>query len=370
MVLRDIHTIFESWAPRELAWERDSTGLQVGSMRRNVRKILTALDVTDEVVEEARRKNVDLIISHHPLLFHPVRSVNTDERVGRIVERLAARGIALYAAHTNLDFTREGVSSALAERLGIQNLDVLRKDQRIDKKIVVFVPLEYAEKVVSAMAGAGAGRIGNYERCSFRVEGTGAFTPSRGARPFTGKPGRERLVDEVRLEMALPAWSVERVIAAMRSAHPYEEVAYDLYDLSNASNWYGAGVIGELKREMTLGKFLGRVRQTLNAAGIRYTGDPKRSIRRVAACGGSGSDLLPVAISRGADVFLTADVTYHTFQECDGRIALIDAGHFETEQPIVPRIIARLKAHPMVRKNKVQVLPSTSTRNFISYKWS
>ena len=170
--------------------------------------------------------------------------------------------------------------------------------------------------------------------------------------------------------MVLPSWSVERVTAAMRSAHPYEEVAYDLYDLSNTSERYGAGVIGELKREMTLGKFLGRVRQALDADGVRYAGDPKQTIKRVAACGGSGSKLLPVAISRGADAFLTADVTYHTFQECDGRIALIDAGHFETEQPILPSIVERLKAHPMVRKNKVQVLPSTSSRNFIRYTWS
>jgi len=343
MVVRDVHEILESWAPGEIAWERDNIGLQVGSMSRRVRKILVALDVTDEVVREAREKDIDLIISHHPLLFHPVRNVTLDDRVGRLVHRLAQSGIALYSAHTNLDFTRGGVSFALAGRLGLHDPDFLQKDQSVLKKIVVFVPADHADAVAAAMASAGAGKIGNYESCSFRVDGTGFFKPMAGAKPFIGATGRLEKVREVRLEMILPRWKLHDVVRGMRSAHPYEEIAYDAYDVSNISDSYGSGVIGELRKAMPLSKFLAHVERTLHVPGVRFAGRVRNRIKRVAACGGSGSNYLPAAIQRGADAFVTSDVPYHVFQECDDRISLIDAGHYETEQPIVAHVVEYLK---------------------------
>src|SRR5258706_10164 len=206
MIVRDVHDILESWAPKEIAWDRDNVGLQVGSMKRRVRKIWVALDATDEVLLEARAKKIDLVITHHPLLFHPVRSVTPEERVGRLVHFLAQNGIALYSAHTNLDFTRGGVNFALARRLGLHDLEFLRKDQSGLKKIVTFVPKVHVEAVASAMALAGAGTIGDYDECSFREEGTGTFKARTGAKPFVGGVGRLEKVDEGRVGMVLPRW--------------------------------------------------------------------------------------------------------------------------------------------------------------------
>lgn len=368
MRLRDIHAIFESWAPPAIAWERDNVGLQVGSMNRPVRRILATLDVTDSVVEESKRRACDLIVSHHPLLFHPLKSVDGEERVGRMVERLARHRISVYAAHTNLDFTDSGVSFALAERLKLRSLSVLEQKAGTEKKIVVFVPREHAAAVLKAMTSAGAGSIGNYEGCSFSVEGTGTFTPLHGASPFIGRVGTPERVDEVRLETIVPAWKIAHVVEAIRSAHPYEEVAYDVYERSNASTRYGAGIIGELPGTRSLGTFLGSVRRSLGSRSLRYCGDLRRPVRRVAVCGGQGSSVLPSAIRQRADVLVTADVGYHTFQECDGRIALIDAGHFETEQPIVGTIVRHLKSNPAIRDGGVQVFASRSMRNFVHYR--
>jgi dinuclear metal center YbgI/SA1388 family protein len=367
MILRDVHSIFENWAPRGIAWERDNVGLQVGSMNQRVQRILVSLDVTDEIVAEARRIRADLIISHHPLLFHPAKVVDTDERVGRILAQLLRRKIALYAAHTNLDFTRDGVSFTLAERLGLQGVNFLHKDQRVQQKIIVYVPAEYVEHVTAAMAAAGAGRIGNYELCSFRINGLGTFKALKNAKPFIGKAIRQETVQEVRLEMVLPRWKLSDVVRAMRSAHPYEEAAYDVYDVASPTNEYGAGAIGTLKRSVSINKFLGYVARTLHVSALRYSSARKRTVKHVAVCGGSGSSLLDSAIKQGADAFVTADVTYHTFQECDRRILLVDAGHFETEQPVVPRIVEYLRTRCKIMKMNVDIFPSRQMPNFVQY---
>ena len=367
MTVRDIQHILESWAPKEIAWERDNVGLLIGTPNHRVRNILVSLDVTDEIVDEARAKRIDLIISHHPLLFHSLKTIRGDDRVGRIVTALIHYGIALYAAHTNLDFTQSGVSFTLAERLKLQHIDFLQKNQSVYQKIVVFVPADHADTVMASMAQAGAGVIGKYERCSFRTEGVGTFKAADDSKPFIGKAGQFETVPEIRLEMILPQWKMNDVLTAMRSSHPYEEVAYDVYGLSNESNSYGAGAIGDLEKEINLKTFLGRVRTLLNTGTVRYTGKHQRRIKRVAVCGGSGSDLLRTAIQQGADAFITADVSYHTFQEADGRIALVDAGHFETEQPIVQKIVQYLHNHCASVKEKIYVVASTRARNPVQY---
>jgi dinuclear metal center YbgI/SA1388 family protein len=370
MIVRDVHDVLESWAPKEIAWDRDNVGLQVGSMKRRVRRILVALDVTDEVLLEARSKKIDLVITHHPLLFHPVRSLTPEDRVGRLVHMLARSGIALYSAHTNLDFAQDGVSFALARRLGLHGLEFLRKDQSVLMKIVTFVPKAHLEAVASAMAGAGAGTIGDYDDCSFRAEGTGTFKARTGAKPFTGGVNRLEKVDEVRLEMVLPRWRAEEVVRALRAAHPYEEVAYDLYHLANKGESYGAGAIGTLRRTMPLPAFLRHVERSLRVACVRYSGRPRQTVRRVAVCGGSGSDLLAAAIQRGADAFVTSDCSYHLFQECDNRLALVDAGHYETEQPVVARIVEHLQQHLGGPRKGVKVYPSSRMKNFVQYHMS
>jgi dinuclear metal center YbgI/SA1388 family protein len=343
MTIADIERFFEEWTPRWTAWERDNVGLQVGDRSKPVRKILVALDVSDEVIAEALAKRVDLVVSHHPLLFRPPSSITTSDTVGKRVLSLAENRVALYSAHTNLDFARDGVSFSLAKALGLTNVRFLSplKDSLV--KLAVFVPEEHVQRVADSMAEAGGGIIGNYSSCSFRIKGTGTFRGTEGAKPFLGKAQQLETVNEVRLEMVLPRAKLQAVTAAMKAVHPYEEVAYDIYRLENRNPNFGMGAIGELSKRVSLGSFLSKMKKLLNAEAVRYAGNLRQNVRRVAVCGGSGSDLLDEAMAAGADVFVTADVRYHTFQDAKGRIALVDAGHWETEHVVLPSIEGRLR---------------------------
>lgn len=367
MRLQDLTSIIEKWAPREIAWEKDNVGLQIGDSHKNVRRILVALEISAEVIAEAKRKRVDLIVTHHPLLFHPLTSVSASDGVGKLTHELIRRNIAVYSAHTNLDLTRGGVSFALAERLGLRNVDFLHRTSGGLRKISVFVPPDHVEAVAKAMSEAGAGVIGDYEMCSFRIDGTGTFRARRGAKPFVGKVGNYEKVKEVRLEMIAPRWRVDEVVTRMIEAHPYEEVAYDVYPLENQPAEIGQGVVGELDKVVRLRSFLALVRKSLSSQHLRYTGDPNLRIKRVAACGGGGTFLLNAAIGAGADAFVTADVKYHTFQEATGRIALIDAGHYETEHPIVEVLAKRLREGIARKGNRVQVIVTKAVTNPVRY---
>jgi len=365
--VRHVAEILESWAPKAAAWERDNIGLLAGSATANVKKILVALDCTQEVVAEATRTKADLLITHHPLIFRPVSSVTDRDRVGALLTSLIRAKISLYAAHTNLDFTRTGVSYVLAQLLGIKEPQVLHPSENLYKKIAVFVPEDYLGRVMEAMSAAGAGRIGNYDSCSYLVIGTGTFRPLADAKPFIGSKDRLERVVEVRLEMIALSWKVRNVLEAMRSVHPYESVAYDVYPLENTADDFGAGAIGDLEQPVTLNAFLATVKQRLKAKAIRYSGKTSGTIRRVAVCGGSGSDLLPVAIHNGADALVTADVKYHAFQDAEQDIVLIDAGHYETEVPVVSRVAEYLTREFKKRGEPVQVRAARSSRNPVHY---
>jgi len=344
MTVADVEHIMEEWAPRWVAWERDNVGLQIGERDRTVRTILVCLDVTEEVVSEAIRLRADLIISHHPLLFRPPKSITSGDRVGSLVLRLARHKIALYSAHTNLDVTEDGVSFALARALGLQNIRFLSPLRGLLAKIAVFVPEEYASTVMEAMAKAGAGIIGNYSHCSFSATGRGTFKGSPETNPFQGRAGTLESAREARLEMILPRAKAPAVIRALQNSHPYEEAAYDLYPLDNESRNFGMGAVGELPSRLSLGRLLKLAKKNLNAESVRCNGSAGTAIRRVAVCGGSGSELLEEAVSVKADAFVTADVRYHTFHDADSRIVLIDAGHWETEHVVLPVIAKRLRS--------------------------
>ncbi len=355
MTVGDIRQSIEEWAPRAIAFERDNTGLQCGDPAAVVRGVLVALDPTEEIAREAKRRNANLVVTHHPLLFHPARSVTPADEAGRELRLLQRSDIALVSAHTNLDFSRGGTSFALAGRLGLEEITFLHQPYRVTKKIVTFAPLRDAERIAAAMAEAGAGVIGNYDHCSFSVEGTGSFRGNDASSPAVGRKGSLEQVREVRLEMVVPSWKVDPVVSALRAAHPYEEVAYDVYPTETPSTDWGMGVIGSLRRTVRLERFLQTVKRSLGTRGLRFTGRPGTPVRRVAACGGSGADLLPEAISRGADVFVTADVKYHSFRDAGGSIALVDAGHFETEFPVVEAIVARLSTVIRARGERIPV---------------
>jgi len=336
--------IFEDWSPRWTAWEKDNPGLQVGDRRREVTNVLIALDVTREIVDEAVAQKSQLIVSHHPLLFRPLRSVTADDDAGNLVLLLAKHNIALYSAHTNLDAAPGGVSFTLAETLGLRNVRFLAPLEQRLAKVVTFVPESAVDAVRSAMAHAGAGTIGEYSACAFEMKGEGRFRASENSHPVAGKRGEESRVPEVRLEMLVPRARISAVAAAMKSAHPYEEAAYDVYETGNPDPNHGMGAIGELPSAVSLGVFLKRVKRELGCGALRYTGGLKRQVRTVAVCGGAGSDLLPDALRERADVFITADVRYHAFHTAGSAIALVDAGHWETEQVVLKQIAGRIRA--------------------------
>ena len=367
MRVQDIQELIEAWAPRETAWEGDNVGLQVGSGDQKVHRILVALEITPQILSEAKRKKVDLIITHHPLLFHPLGSVTDATDSGRLVQEIVRNGISIYSAHTNLDSVRNGVSFVLAERLGLSDIDFLQRNSSGMKKIVVFVPPDHLEAVAEAMSSAGAGVIGDYDKCSFRMSGTGTFQPRAGASPFVGTVGTSQNVPEVRLEMLVPLWRLQDVIHGMIEAHPYEEVAYDVYPLENQSGDSGSGAVGNLTRAISLRRFLSRIKSSLGVRSLSFSGTLTSEVRRVAVCGGAGGTLLAAAIREGAEVFVTADVKYHTFQDARDKIAVVDAGHYETERPVLEAVVNRLRKAIKEKGEKVEVAPTSVVTSPVFY---
>ena len=289
--------LIEDWAPKPIAWEKDNVGLQVGSLRGEVKNILLCLDVNEKVVQEAIKKKCNLIISHHPLLFKPLKKIDTQkDKTSRIIEKLIKKDITLYSAHTNLDFTKDGVSFQLAKKLKLTNQKFLVNLASNQSKLVVFVPLTHADKVAEAIHSAGAGIIGEYSNCSFRTLGIGTFKGSDKSNPSIGTKENIEKVNEVRLEILVNTYELNNVIAEMKKAHPYEEVAFDVYPLAIENINYGAGVIGELQKALSEKEFLNHISKSLKVKNFRSTKGAKSKIKKVAVCGGSGSDLLDSAI--------------------------------------------------------------------------
>lgn len=336
----------ERLAPKYLAEKWDNVGLLIGSPAQKINKILVTLDVTQAVVDQAIKDGVDLIITHHPILFTPMKTIRRDLPHGKIVADLLTANIGVYAAHTNLDSATGGVNDLLAEKLKLQDAKPLTVSysEKI-YKLVVFVPETHEDVVSHALWEAGAGHIGNYSHCAFSSQGVGSFLPLDGAEPFIGKKGELERVAEKRLETIVPERISKRVIRAMIKAHPYEEVAYDLHELLNGGNELGLGRIGKLANSLPLHEFILQVKEVLGIDYVTVSGDGEKIIKKVAVCGGSGASLIHKAAFAGADVLVTGDVKYHEGQDAlAAGVALIDAGHFATEQPIVSCVAEYLVA--------------------------
>ena len=332
MKLKEITDILEEWAPKEIAWERDNVGLQVGSTDISAKNILLSLDLTDQVIDEALSKNCNLIITHHPLLFSPLKKIDIrNDRIAALSARLIKNDITLYSAHTNLDFTKGGVSFRLAEKLGLQKIDFLHNIKANQYKFTVFIPEENAEKIAEVIFNAGGGIIGNYNKCSFTSKGKGTFLGSGITKPAKGKPEEFVSVHEVKLEILTDKWKIGKILKSLSQIHPYEEIAYDLIPLYNPNVNYGYGAIGELEKSKSPEEFLDYISLKLGIKSFRYSEPPAKKIKIVSVCGGAGTDHLRDALSKKCDAFITGDLKYHTFQEAEGKILLIDAGHYETE---------------------------------------
>ncbi|TYO98506.1 dinuclear metal center YbgI/SA1388 family protein [Geothermobacter ehrlichii] len=348
------------YAP-QLAEDWDNVGLQVGDGAAEVRRVLVSLDIDSRVVARARAEDAQAVIAHHPLLFKPLKRIAPTDEVGRTVYAAIQAGIALVSVHTNLDRARDGLNDWLADRIGLCRSSVLLSegDEGL-YKLVVYVPEGHQEKVADALFASGAGHVGGYDCCSFRVRGQGSFRPGAGTRPFIGRTGELETVDEWRLEVILPREKADKAIRQMLKAHPYEEVAYDLLPLKNLRTDIGLGRIGELAEPVSLADFARQLKDCLQLDHLRLVGDPARKVARVAVCGGSGAFLLHQAHRQGADVLVTGDVKYHEAREAEQLgIALIDAGHFGTEKIAVEGLAAALCAAAEEKKWPIEFLALT-----------
>ncbi|MDQ0218281.1 Nif3-like dinuclear metal center hexameric protein [Peribacillus cavernae] len=325
----EIISLLESFSPKSYAMDGDPVGLQIGRLNKSVSKVMIALDVLEEVVDEAIEKGVQLIIAHHPLIYRPLKKIATDVPGGRIIEKLIKHDIAVYAAHTNLDVARNGVNDFLAEALELQDTEVLIPTyQPTYKKLVVYVPGDSEQLVRQALGNAGAGHIGNYSHCSFSSEGVGRFLPGENSNPAIGTQGRLESVEEVRIETIFPEEIEKKLLAAMIKAHPYEEPAYDIYRLENKPEPLGLGRIGTLKQEMTLDQFAGHVKDALDVKAVRAVGNLNSRIKKVAVLGGDGNKYFTEAKFKGADVYVTGDMYYHTAHDAMMMgLNIVDPGH-------------------------------------------
>ncbi|HEV7202964.1 MAG TPA: Nif3-like dinuclear metal center hexameric protein [Jatrophihabitans sp.] len=348
--LGDVRSALEGWFDPRWAESWDAVGLVCGDPDEPVRRIVLAVDAVPATVDEAIDAGAQLLVTHHPLLLSGVHGVPADDPKGALVHRMIRAGVAHYVAHTNADVASPGVSDALAERLGLRDLRPLEPlpDDALDK-IVVYVPSDGAAALIDALAAAGAGQVGDYDRCAWTVEGAGTFRPLEGASPAIGTVGAIEQVAEARVEMVVPRRARAGVVAAMRAAHPYEEPAFDVYEQARLPGSRGTGRVGELPEPMTLARFVEHAAAALPPTvwGVRAAGDPHRIVRTVAVCGGSGGSLAEDARRAGADVFLTADLKHHPAVEAvterggDG-MALVDAAHWATEAPWLDAVAAAL----------------------------
>jgi dinuclear metal center YbgI/SA1388 family protein len=367
MIVEELKKYLESWAPSGIAWDKDNVGLQVGSSKSEINNILLCLEVNSRVVDDAIKRRCNLIISHHPLIFSPIKSITNSDKISELIKKLIKNDINLFSAHTNLDFTKDGVSFQLAKRLKLKNIRFLKHLSSNQFKVAVFVPENFVEKVASAMHEAGGGQIGDYSNCSFRIEGIGTFKGSDSTNPFIGIKGNLEYAKEVRLEMVVNSFHLPKVIKAMIENHPYEEVAYDVYQLQNDNVNYGMGAIGELENSMTKDDFLNYVSECLKIKNFRYTNGSSKKIKTVAVCGGSGSDLASIALKKDADAFITSDIKYHKFQEFQDELLLIDAGHYETEIFILDELEKRITSLSKLNNDGIKVFRFKGSTNPIIF---
>ncbi len=343
MKIKDITSALEAWAPRSLQEDYDNSGLQVGDPEAGITSALVCLDCTEAVVEEAAAAGCGLIISHHPVIFKGLKSLVAKTYVERTVLAALKHNIALYAIHTSLDNVIDGVNGEIATRLGLKALHVLDPKPAQLRKLVTFVPAAHAEMLRNALFAAGAGHIGGYDECSFNLLGTGTFRGGEGTQPFVGQMGKRHSEAEERVELIYHAPREAAILVALRQAHPYEAVAYDLYALLNAHQQVGSGLVGEWEEALAEEVFLTKLKSVFGIQVLRHSKLLGKPIRRVALCGGSGAFLLGRAAAVEADAYVTGDVKYHQFFDVDNRLLLADIGHYGSEQFTMHLIQRRLR---------------------------
>ena len=332
MIIQDITSLLEKIAPASLQENYDNAGLITGNANWECAGIITALDATEEVVQEAIEKKCNLIVAHHPIIFSGLKKITGKNYVEKTIIAAIKNDIAIYAIHTNLDNVLQGVNGKIADKLGLINRKTLQPKKDILNKLFTFVPVDFAEKVRNAIFAAGGGQISNYTECSFNTAGSGTFKAGEGTKPFIGKIGERHTENEIKIEVISPSWLEQKIYNAMITAHPYEEVAYDIVALGNSSNSVGSGLIGELPESLDEMTFLKNIKENFNLSVIKHTSLTGKKVKKVALCGGAGSFLIGTAVAAGADFYISSDIKYHEFFDANGKLVIADIGHYESEQ--------------------------------------
>lgn len=332
MKINEIIRSLETLAPLAFQESYDNAGLITGNREWECTGILISLDATEAIIEEAITRKCNLVVAHHPIVFKGLKKITGKNYVERTIIKSIKHDVAIYAIHTNLDNVLHGVNKIIADKIGLKNTTVLQPKEALLKKLITFAPILHADSVRKALFAAGAGNISKYSECSFNTEGTGTFKAGESANPFVGEIGKLQEEQEIKIEVIYPGYAEQKIIHAMKEAHPYEEVAYDVLSLGNFLSDVGSGLVGTLEKELDENVVLQLLSKNFGLKVIKHTAFKGKPVKRIAVCGGAGIFLLDAAKAAGADVYLTADVKYHEFFDADGTILLADIGHYESEQ--------------------------------------
>ena len=362
---------FEQYCPLWLAEEGDPVGLHIGTLNREIQRVMMTLDVRPEVVEEAIAKKVDLIVAKHPPIFRPIRRLVEDDLQTKMYADLLRHNISVYAAHTNMDIIEDGLNDWFCDMLDVKVDHYLKQTHQVQfKKLVVYVPVEDSQAMRQALGDAGAGQQGNYMDASYTMIGTGRFTPTEAANPAIGQANQPEKVQEARIEVILPETIQADVLAAMYAVHPYEEPAYDLITLDNAPKTYGIGRVGNLAKPLSIEAFTAKVKKIFGLEGLRIVEplEPKKMIQRVAICGGSGGQFYTDAIRANADVYLTGDVSYHVAHDMQTNgLTVIDPGH-NIEKVCIPKFVEKMEEWKVEQGWELEIIASETSTNPFQFK--
>jgi len=341
MKIKDVIQVLENFAPLNFQESYDNCGLLVGDKNEDVSGVLLSLDCTEAVIEEAIALKCNLVVSHHPVIFGGLKKLTGSNYTERTVMKALKNNISIYAAHTNFDNIQNGVNFKIAQKLGLLNLKVLTPKKNILKKLVTYVPAGHEDAVRNALFEAGAGNIGNYDSCSFNINGTGTFRGNENSNPFIGEKGKVNIENEQRIEVVFEAQQETEILKNLLKSHPYEEVAFDVYPLDNTYHKIGSGMTGEFEKPMDEKEFLTLIKKVFGCTFVKHTALRSKPVKKVAFCGGSGSFLIKNAIRSNSDAYISSDIKYHEFFDAESEILIVDTGHFENEQ-FTPEIFYEL----------------------------
>tara|TARA_B100000902_G_scaffold344206_1_gene349450 strand:+ start:25754 stop:26848 length:1095 start_codon:yes stop_codon:yes gene_type:complete len=332
MKIKDLTNFLEKNAPLNLQEDYDNSGLLIGDKEMDITSALICIDSTEEVIDEAIENGCNLVIAHHPIIFSGIKKLNGKDYIERTIIKAIKNNIAIYAIHTNLDNIIGGVSSKIADIIGLENKKILSPKNNFLRKLEFYVPKKDSKKVLQSLFDIGAGSLGNYKNCSFRINGVGTFLPTKNANPSIGEIGVLEETDEFKIELLYPKNIESKMLKELINVHPYEQVSYQIINIRNSFQEVGTGIVGELIEEMDSTDFLKLLKKKIQTKCIRHTKIVNDRIKKVAVCGGSGSFLLNEAISSGSDIFITSDFKYHDFFNAENNIIIADVGHYESEQ--------------------------------------